>query len=301
MDNTNIKADSIARQDTELKTSITKEAISRDKLITADIQHLPLKRVPESRLAYAADQCLQVVLDRSEEASAAFFKVVEAYMLPACFQPMYNAAYERRGQIRSYVNGTLKYDTRNGNARAWPSLVNYLGVDVADYDNADMRHLCSCINELILKCFNRKQDLDNECPKIVPDPATGEPKHLVNAVSMRALIVALKADIARLDREVRGENGRILVAKELSTRKERRIKSELLNKARQQGLVLVHDSKLYAGAEVFYGCRVNPGSITDYLNELADQDPPIIRDRARISLDLALYDEATGYPRQWRK
>jgi len=261
MDDKNIKADSITREDIELKASVTKEAISRDKLITDDIQHLPLKRVPESRLAYAADQCLQVILDYSEEARATFFEVVEAYLLPGCFQPMYDVFWQRRGQIRDYTAGALKYDTRNGNTKPWPSLVNHLGMDMADYENADMRQLCNCINELISKCFNRKQDLDNECPKIVPDGVTGEPWHLINAISNRALIIALKADTARLDREVRGENGRIIVAKELSTRKERRRKSELLNKARQQGLVLIHNSKLYADAVMWYRCRVNPGTI----------------------------------------
>jgi len=110
MGDINIKADSVTGEDTGFKPGITKEAISRDKLITTDIQHLPFERVPDSKLAYAADQCLQVVLDRLEEARALFLKVVEAWMLPGCIKPIYDAAWQSRKQIRNYTAGALKYD-----------------------------------------------------------------------------------------------------------------------------------------------------------------------------------------------
>ncbi|MFC1958433.1 hypothetical protein ACFLV6_00715 [Chloroflexota bacterium] len=161
MDDINVKAKLITGEDIELKAGINTEAVSRDKLVTSDANYLPLKRIPESRLAYTADQCVQVVLDHSQEARDAFSKVIDAWLLPGCFQPIYSDAWQQRGRIKHYTDNALKYDTRNGNAGPWPSIANYLGMDMADYYNADTHQLQNCINELILKHFNRKEDLDN--------------------------------------------------------------------------------------------------------------------------------------------
>ncbi len=74
-------------------------------------------------------------------------------------------------------------------------------------------------------------------------------------------------------------------------------------------------------ADLWYKCRVSPGTIEQYISDesnridkeadqLSDQELEpyyhnrrrlVYPDRARIENDIAPCDEATGYPRKWRK
>lgn len=89
-----------------------------------------------------------------------------------------------------------------------------------------------------------------------------------------------------------------------TTRMSRQVRRQIVRTLRWN-FNLHHYSKLLDDAEKWYKSRVNPGTIEDYLQELADLDiegeKPIYPDRGRIENDIAPCDEAIGYPRQWRK
>lgn len=84
-----------------------------------------------------------------------------------------------------------------------------------------------------------------------------------------------------------------------STRKERSIRSVLIKAFKHDGFALRHDAKLLQDADHWYKCRVNPGTIEAYLNELAKDG--ICLERGYIESAIAPCDQATGYPRKWRK
>ena len=49
----------------------------------------------------------------------------------------------------------------------------------------------------------------------------------------------------------------------------------------------------------WYKCRVDPGIIEAYRDELVKDDNYL--ERSNIETAIAPYDETTGYPRKWRK
>ncbi len=57
----------------------------RRKLYPSDANYYPFKRLRQAQLFYAAEACLQVVLDQSECIRALYAKVVNAWGLPDCF------------------------------------------------------------------------------------------------------------------------------------------------------------------------------------------------------------------------
>ena len=73
----------------------------------------------------------------------------------------------------------------------------------------------------------------------------------------------------------------------------------LIKAFKHDSFVLRHDTKLLKDADQWYKCRVNPGSIETYRNELAKNNE--YPERSNIETAIAPCDEATGYPRQWRK
>jgi hypothetical protein len=298
MDDVNINNNLFKARDAEPKTEVKPDVISRSKLLTTDIQYFP-RNMPESKLAYAADRCLQVIFDHSEEAKATFFKIVASCSLPGCAQFMSNFIKQHPKQISRFSSSIFKYPINKFPAKPVPNIFNFIDIDSANFTNPDMCDLISYVNGLILKQFNRKIDLDNDRPKIVPDLEKVEPRALLLVIFLRALISSLSLDIDKIDRQYRGENKRIMEAKNLTTRRERQRKSELLNRARGYGLVMIHDTKLYKDALMWYKCRVNPGTIEAYRDELAQDNK--YSDRSNIETTIAICDEATGYPRQWRK
>ena len=85
-----------------------------------------------------------------------------------------------------------------------------------------------------------------------------------------------------------------------STRTERSIKSVLVKAFKHDGFVLRHDTKLLKEADKWYKCRVNPGTIEAYLDELAKVNIDADLDRGNLENAIAPCDRATGYPRKWR-
>ena len=84
-----------------------------------------------------------------------------------------------------------------------------------------------------------------------------------------------------------------------TTRAERRLKQQVVGTLRSIGYGLCHDEKMLKDAEQWYKCRVNPGTIEAYLDELVQDDTYL--DRSNIETAIAPCDEATVYPRKWRK
>ena len=130
--------------------------------------------------------------------------------------------------------------------------------------------------------------------------------------------------MAEYDRKTRGEDGIILDTKfeDLkSSRKTKERRSQLINKFKAWGFALRHEAKLYQWAITWYKCRVNLGSIEQYVsdeserinqqaNQLSDHELELYYhnggetaypERSNIENGIAPYDEATGYPRKWHE
>ncbi len=171
-------------------------------------------------------------------------------------------------------------------------------------EHLDFQHFQKLIDKFILAVFNRKKDQDNKVWKVTRETL---PYQLILSVIIAAATVEYgkRRQQDSIQNKVQVENNLYdfdyKMPRNPRTRKERSIRSAVIKDLKYAGFVLRHNPKLLQDADQWYKCRVNPGSITDYLNERADQDPPKIIERARVSLDLAPYDEVTGYPRQWRK
>lgn len=267
--------------------SIDKQAFNRDRLVTNDANYLPFKRVSESRLGNLADHCLQVILDHSESARADFLEIILAFKSPGCFSLM--ASYIDPVKARQFQVAALMYDQRNDPQNKPPNLE--IKVDTRLF-NPDTQHLKSCIDNFILNHFNRKSDLENENPKVTPDPEKA--RYLISIISVRAIIKAFDIDIAKYERE---DNRQIMATRDLKTRALRIKKQQMIRNARENGLVLIHDSKLYSDAVKWYGSRVLFSGPEEFSRETYKKTGEWT-DPRNIDKDILFCDLATGYPRR---
>jgi len=182
----------------------------RRKLYPSDANYYPLKRLPQSELFYTAEACFQVALDHSEHIRAIFTKVVNAWEHPGCFLLMSEEFEANSAHIGEWLASAITYDNRNADA-PMPSFGELVGIDKAKTynENTDYRYLGDCVNELIIQGFNRKIDLDNKKPKVLPEKAP----NLIAAITMRSLIAYLELDLAVQDKARLGEEGRIIFSK----------------------------------------------------------------------------------------
>jgi len=253
---------------------------------------------PSQSLLFAyAMACVQVVL-LHEEADKSYQEAKDAWGLPDC-QEVINGYKSGLNEIDAQIKRLCatgrkfkRIDTIPLTDAPEPNDDNYI-------DSTDFSKLLDSIAEFIKVGFNRGIDQANETWKVVPSL---DAPWLYKAVTTWALgdYLGIKLeDWNKYKPLVRG--GKSYDTEDIMTNKPTdRVHREVVSLFKRYGK-LVHDKKLLKDAAQWYKCRVNPGTITDYLSELADQPTPIILERGRVSNDLAPYDEAIGYPRQWRK
>ena len=302
------------------KARLDMASLSRNKLVATDQTRLPIRRLPGSELIYMADHCLQVVLDHSDEARAIFSQVVHAWELPGCYSQLFLFTKRYRNQIKHYNEVAMNYDARSKDLSPPVSLAEFIGIgNTREYtENDDFHRLENCTSKLILVGFNRKVDLDNHQPKVILQEAP----LLIVVIALRSIIAYLNIDLAQYDRLRRGEDSHIHHfgpdSTKLTTRLERAERTKILQYLKREGIDLRHDKKRLKDANQWYGCRVDPGSIEIYLDELDKEAQKIdtrnftpndskkfeakyYPSRSNIETAIAPYDEATGYPRKWRK
>ncbi len=289
--------------------------------------------LPESLVFAHAMACVEIV-SRSDKANAIYREIVQACGLPGC-QNIFEASLpyspnlaelfiesiranktrdkastmRAPAQAKTPPNASVndQSDTRNAQSDTRNDLCSDLKLwSQSDEfkqmsEHRDYQHLVKRINEFILVGFNRKIDQDNKEWKVTPETP---PYLLAVAISLRSLaeyeniqpqnLIEFKVQV-----DDKLYNFDYKTPRNPSTRKERSIRSGLTKAFKHDGFVLRHDKKLRKDAGQWYKCRVNPGTIEVYLNEKSQDG--IILERSNVETALAPYDEATGYPRKWRK
>jgi len=293
----------------QIKTSAQKKALydarSRESAKIAKLRqdallrrgapslYWPLSRDIDSRLWPYAVACLEETLRLSDTAVSHYAKIVE---LPGC-QKLKAIALEHQSDTRTWKDQVLKaYCART----AIPQLPGVLEAYSELERDQDFSYLMTEVAAFILQNFNRQIDIANKNYKVIPGPQS---EQLIKAIIVRLIIDYAGYDAARLHRYQHPDIERIMAAKpKPATRREREIRQQITNVYKSEGLNLKADDTLLNGASQWYKCRVNPGSIETYLQELADLDlkeqEPRYPDQGRVSNDIAPYDKATGYPRR---
>ncbi|MFC2033595.1 hypothetical protein ACFLUB_03675 [Chloroflexota bacterium] len=158
-----------------------------------------------------------------------------------------------------------------------------------------------CIHEFARVGFNRKEDRKDQLHKVLAEKAP----YLFGAILVRTIAEACKIRLSDWSKYRTDDIEYIMTGKDPTTRMERdyvRLKKKEVREIYEKCLkwVFRHDGKLLKGADQWYKCRVNPGTIEAYLNEAAPLSETGL-ERSNVQTAIAPYDEATGYPRKWRK
>ncbi len=269
-----------------------------------DGKYWPFKRWPDSMLAAYAFACVETALEHAEEEVwTAYSAVVQSWELPGC-QALINEMARPKEDFSTWLRSLDEVLKGDKPLLDWPTA--WTDAFATARDNADFCTLWKCAGYFVLMSFNRKGDLDNRAPKIIPF-APGKDPYLAMAVVVYSLMdyLAMHPEVEgprawsdeSLTRFVRFCGDTLAGAS--TTRKERESGQAVRQTLRREGYKLKHDSKMRMDAEAWYKCRVSPGNIETYLNEQAEQG--IDMERGRVENDIAACDEATGYPRKWRK
>ena len=138
----------------------------------------------------------------------------------------------------------------------------------------------------------------NEVYKVIPGLQSF---HLTKAIAVRSIIDYAEYDATRLRQYQHPDIDRIMTGPWPKYRTpEREIRSQITNTFLSEGFNLKHDSNLLKIGEQWYRCRVNPGTIEAYLDEATSLSEKGL-ERSNVSAAIAPFNEATGYPRKWRK
>ena len=267
----------------------------------------PFKRLPGVKLAAYAFACVESALKYSEEAQAIYARIVQSWDSSGC-QALIDEMARPKGDTSTWLCSLDEALNGDKPLLDWPTA--WTDAFATARDNADFCTLWKCAGYFVLMSFNRKGDLDNRAPKVIPF-APGKDPYLAMTAVLYSLI-----DYLAMHPEVEGPRAwsdeslstyirfNHAMASSFTTRKQREKKAAIVQTLRVEGYGLCHRWKLSEDADKWYKCRVNPGSIEAYLTELADLDvhgeKPKFPDRGRIENDIAPCDEATGYPRKWR-
>lgn len=291
----------------------------RARLLSEAAIYYPFERLPAVRLDTYAGACLETVLKHSEDARIIYSKIVKCWELPSC-QPVIDEFVKHTPNTRAWLSKVAKATVKNQTMPDFPNAL--VGACLKHQDNADFAKVLRYAGYLILVGFNRKIDLDNQTPKILPSQAA----YLARAISFYSLFEYLQTN------PLKPNPDHVMLGKMLyefyqvmagnpTTRKERQLKHEVVSTLRRRGYSLCHDDKMLKDAEQWYKCRVDPGTIEQYLSDESNRidkqaeklSPQEVEqyyqnerkltypERSNMEKAIAPCDEATGYPRKWRK
>ena len=286
--------------DQRLKARIDEEA-TRKGILSREAHHWPLESL---EFAYAV-ACLDIVLRRSGKARHIYNDIVRAWDLPGCH--VFIDACKDVPATKEWMSKTLEAWRKGGPSPDWPEewFDIYFTHAPAYYEgephNTDWEYFLNKLKELILVGFNRQIDQDNETWKVTQYTSIW----LVTIIILRLQTEYNKEKLENLHKYCKiNVNGNLYDLNAIVTEKptagiQRKLYRGLTKVVKDYGFTLKHDTKLLKDAVQWYKCRVNPGSIEAYRDELAENNKYI--ERSNIEAAIAPYDGATGYPRQWRK
>ncbi|MFC1944676.1 hypothetical protein ACFLX5_04210 [Chloroflexota bacterium] len=250
-------------------------------------------------------------MGKSEKTRHLYYKIVEAWGLPGC-KDIWSRAGNLDEPERQWIFLLMKAYEKNAPLERWPKPRDRLLVETMEND--DFVKVIGYIKDFIAQTFNRPEDIENRKWKVNPYEVNedgNDARFLFTAIVLRSILEHFRLDLASLNRyrPVRFEDedaegqyhdlNRVM-ATNPTTRREREIKRRIIGLFKKTKYGLVHDDTLIKHAEYWYGSRVEYESIEEYAKMLSGQktqDPERPIDSSRISNDIAIYDEATGYPR----
>lgn len=264
---------------------------------------------PFESLEYAyAIACVEIVLLHSEKASQIYHDIVRAWELPDC-RSLIGGFKDCLPATNNWRAKALKAREKGEQFPDWPSewfdtYFKHAPMYIeGESHNTDWEYLLDMMDKLILVGFNRQIDQDNEAWKVTSDTSPW----LKSVIILRSQFEYCKIKLEDLNkyRQVKSD-GKLydlntIMADKPTAGVNRKIYRTLTHTCRRLKFNLKHDAKLLKDADQWYKCRVNPGSIEAYLQELADLDlrgqKPRYPDQGRVSNNIAACDDATGYPR----
>jgi len=272
--------------------------------------YYPFKRLPATMLATHAFECIEVALEhaleyqqRDKQAAnsiAAYKALVKSWDSPGCRARIREMAKDKE-DFSTWQRALNEAVKENKPLPDWPT--GWANVLMKTDYNPDFHELAKQAYFFVLGAFNRKLDIENQTPKILPQKSP-----LWLATIFHSLVVNYLPYSEVEGPAVLADESVIKFIRfqtELpvwpSSRPERDAKKAIRQALKREGYQLKHESAMRKAAEMWYKCRVNPGSIEQYLSDIGDQYPYIIMQRGNVEALIAPYDEATGYPRKWRR
>lgn len=282
-------------QEPETKTVGRPAAPIPQRALTKTQLNWPPEALP---FAYAI-ACIDIVSQHSREASVAYYEAIEALELPGC-QALIKMAKIQAPDTNTWSSKTIKKLLEKGikSLEKGKDILSLPWLTATEQykDDADYLHFIESIREFIRIGFNRQIDRENERYKVLAEKAP----FLFMAVVFRTIAEYCKVKLENWNKYRTDDIDRMMNSNP-TKRQERLKKKEIKQTYKRFKWALLHNVKLLKYADFWYKSRVNPGNIEQYLSDLANQNPPIILERCRVENDIAACDEATGYPRKWRK
>ncbi|APV44472.1 hypothetical protein Dform_01138 [Dehalogenimonas formicexedens] len=263
-----------------------------------DAIYLPFHQLPGVKIAGYAFACVERALKYSEESRVVYAGIVQTWDLPGCQSLIEEMATptEDFNTWQKSLDKATKFGTLLPD---WPT--SWVDVFAKVKDNSGFEALSEQAQYFVIMAFNRKEDLANNKPKVKPFIPGQEP-YLFMAVLISSLLDYLAkvptggpkvwsseslSGFVHFSQDVRAGSS--------ATRRQRAIR----NRIRHEGYRIKHRSKIQEGADTWFKCRVNPGTIEAYLNDVSKIGKAL--ERSNVETMIAPYDQATGYPRKWRK
>lgn len=270
--------------------------------------YYPSGGLPGGMLITYAYACIECALDyaleyeqkdrRAAQSMAAYRALVQSWDLPGCRARIAEMA-EYKEDFSTWQRALNEAVKEKKPLPDWPwEWTNALVK--TDY-NADYHELVKHAYSFVVRAFNRKLDIENKTPKIVPQKSPLWLLTIAYSLIVHYLPYSEVEGPAVLANQSVVEYCQFCAELAVwpSSRRKRWANTEIRRTLKREDYRLKHGSVILRGAEAWYKCRVNPGTIEAYLNELVKECK--YPARANIEATIAPYDEATAYPRKWRK
>lgn len=262
--------------------------------------HYPSMDCSDIQLQAYAMACFNSVLMHSEEVQLIFDLMIRTWQLPGC-QKLMQTYHKRQPETREWYRELARSIIQKHPKPEYPAAciedIKNAGADI------QLNKIIRCLDAIVKLGFNRKSDLDNRILKIRPETSPYLVEAIFSSSIMYHLVISgieYKRDTVLTDDELKQLRAfSKLLESDPTTRIEMKNKHVIVQTLKGSGFTLCHNEKISEYAEQWYKSRVNPGTIEAYVDELAKSG--ILLDRGRIGNNIAICDQATGYPRKWRK
>jgi hypothetical protein len=262
--------------------------------------YYPSKDSSDLQLQAYATACFNSVLLHSEEIPLIFDFMVQMWRLPD-YQKLMRIYHKRLPETREWYRQCAQAIRKNCPRPNFPAVcIEDVKAVLKDFQPTQM---IKCLDTIIKLGFNRESDLENHILKIRPETSP----YLVEAIFSASIMYHLttsgmdsKQDKVLTEEELKQlRRFSSLLESDPTNRAGMKTKHAIIRTLKGTGFTLCHNEKIGEYAEQWYKSRIEPGTIEAYVDELAKSG--VILDRGRIGNNIAICDQATGYPRKWRK